>query len=127
MRLPAEPVHGVRDVPAGEMRMTSRSDLQQKGKAMQTDLFGRETAERPWRDLDDTGLEQLMSEAVYASIWTRPGLSLSDRMICTLTALCCVQYLTQLRQHVAAALNIGIAPQAITEICIQCGIYAGFP
>jgi alkylhydroperoxidase/carboxymuconolactone decarboxylase family protein YurZ len=106
--------------------MTSRSDLQRTGEAVQRELFG-ETAERPWGGHRDVGLTQLMSELVYGSIWTRPGLSRENRMICTLSALCCRQYLTQLRQHVAAAIDIGITPQAIVEIFIQCGIYAGFP
>ena len=106
--------------------MISRSDLQHQGDAMQMELFG-DTAERPWSGHRDVGLTQLMSELAYGSIWTRPGLSRPDRMICTLSALCCRQYLGQLRPHVAAALDIGIAPQAIIEIFIQCGIYAGFP
>ena len=38
-----------------------------------------------------------------------------------------VQFLTKLRRHVAAALDLGLSGRAIVEILIQIGIYAGMP
>ena len=105
--------------------MTTRAALRQQGEAMRGRLFGQD-AGAPERGDSAPGFRQLMSEVVYGGIWTRPGLALPDRMICTLAALGAVQRLPQLRRYVAAALNIGLEPRPIQEVLIQVGIYAGF-
>jgi 4-carboxymuconolactone decarboxylase len=99
--------------------MTTRASLRQQGEAMRQRLFG-----------DDDGspafMRTLNSEASYGAVWSRPGLALEDRMICALAALAAVQRLPKLRRHVGAALELGLTPQAIVEVLIQIGIYAGF-
>jgi len=99
--------------------MTTRASLRQQGEAMRQRLFG-----------DDDGapafMRTLNTEASYGAIWSRPGLALEDRMICALAALAAVQRLPKLRRHVGAALKLGLTPQAIVEVLIQIGIYAGF-
>src|SRR5262249_18369488 len=99
--------------------MTNRTSLRQQGEAMRRRLFG-----------DDDGapafLRTLNTEASYGAIWARPGLAMEDRMVCALAALAAVQRLKKLRRHVAAALDLGLSPQAIVEVVIQIGIYAGF-
>jgi 4-carboxymuconolactone decarboxylase len=106
--------------------MTTRKALRQRGEAVRATLFARQAA-APERGDCAPGFRDLMSEVAYAGIWSRPGLTLPDRMICTLAALGAVQRLPQLRRHVAAALDIGLGPRAIQEVLIQIGIYAGFP
>lgn len=73
------------------------------------------------------GLGKLIDEASFGSIWARPGLGLSDRMLSTLSALTSRQYLPQLATHVEAALRIGMPAQKIQEVMIHCSIYSGFP
>lgn len=70
---------------------------------------------------------RLITEAAYGAVWSRPGLSLQDRAICTLSVLSVLQRLPQLRSRLNNAINIGLEPRAIQEIFIQCAIYAGFP
>ncbi len=106
--------------------MTSREALRQRGETMRARLFGA-NADTAGGDDAAPGFRALMSEAVYGGIWSRPGLALPDRMICTLAALGAVQPLSKLRRYVAAALGIGLAPRAIQEVLVQIGIYAGFP
>jgi 4-carboxymuconolactone decarboxylase len=99
--------------------MSTRTSLRERGEAMRQRLFG-----------DDDGvpavLRTLNTEASYGAIWSRPGLALVDRMVCALAALGAVQRLPKLRQHVGAALGLGLAARSIVEILIQIGIYAGF-
>ena len=73
------------------------------------------------------GYDTMITEAVFGGVWTRPGLGLADRMICTLAALASVQRLRHLAEFTGAALDLGLTPRAIQEICIQIGIYAGLP
>ncbi len=102
--------------------MTTRDDLRQQGEALRRRLFGE--------NLDATarvpGLSRLMAEMVYGGVWSRPGLELPDRMICALAALCALGRSLPLPRHIEAGLDLGLEAQAIVEIFIQCGIYAGF-
>jgi 4-carboxymuconolactone decarboxylase len=107
------------------MGMTTRAALRRQGEALRTELFGAAEGTAALA-APVAGFGELMAELVYGSIWSRPGLSRQDRMACTLAALCAIQDLGQLRQHVAAALGLGLEPRAILEILIQVGIYRGF-
>ncbi len=99
--------------------MTTRSSLRQQGEAMRRRLFGQD-------DGAPAFMRTLNTEALYGAIWNRPGLAIEDRMVCALAALAAVQRLRKLRRHVAAALDLGLSPQAIVEVFVQIGIYAGF-
>lgn len=66
-------------------------------------------------------------ETIYGGIWSRPGLALQDRMICTLATLGVLQRLDALKSMVGTALDIGVPPRAIVEVFMQAGLYGGFP
>ncbi|MBV8168069.1 MAG: carboxymuconolactone decarboxylase family protein [Alphaproteobacteria bacterium] len=102
----------------------TRSELRRRGGAIHAQLFGPETeAAEP---AGGVGFDALMAELVYGSLWTRPGLSLPDRLLITLSALCVTRQSEPLRRFVGAAVGNGVAPNSIVETLIQCGIYAGF-
>jgi 4-carboxymuconolactone decarboxylase len=67
-------------------------------------------------------------EFPFGDIYSRPGLSLRDREIATVAALCAMGTATpQLKVHIEAALNVGISKEEITEVLMQMAVYAGFP
>ncbi|OQP87616.1 4-carboxymuconolactone decarboxylase [Rhizobium rhizosphaerae] len=67
-------------------------------------------------------------EFPFGDIYTRPGLSLRDREIATIAALCALGHATpQLKVHIAAGLNVGLTRDEIVEILMQMSVYAGFP
>jgi len=101
--------------------MSTRAHLRRQGEAVCARLFGGTVKTSAHSDFDD-----LVVETTYGSIWSRPGLDLRDRMVCTLAALCAAQRLPQLRRYVDAALNIGLPHEAPFTIFTQIGIYAGF-
>jgi 4-carboxymuconolactone decarboxylase len=101
--------------------MSARAHLRRQGEAMRARLFGATARTGAHSDFDD-----LVIETTYGSIWSRPGLDLPNRMVCTLAALCAVQRLPQLRRYVDAALNIGLPHEAPFTIFTQIGVYAGF-
>jgi 4-carboxymuconolactone decarboxylase len=107
------------------MAMATRDDLLTRGAAMRARLFAGSTDARGGGE-GAPGFTALMDEVAYGIVWTRPGLALPDRMLCTLAALATVQRLPALRRHVVAALDLGLSPRTIQEVCIQIGIYAGF-
>ena len=102
--------------------MKERSELRLHGQVMRERLFGTDAAP----SAESTGFDDLMTELMFGSIWSRPGLSVHDRMLFTITALFSRQQNEQLHRYIRAAVRIGIAPLTISEVLLQCGIYAGF-
>lgn len=105
--------------------MTTREALRQQGEAMRLRLFGADSSATASTD-GVPNFRDLMSETEFGIVWCRPGLALTDRMVCTLAALASVQRQQALSRYVGAALNIGLDALAIQEVLIQIGIYAGF-
>jgi len=104
--------------------MTTRRDTKRQGEEIWKQLGF--TASAPEPELAP-GLNDLTTEMVFGSVWTRPGLSIEDRVLATLAALTSRQHLPQFGRYAGAALHIGIPPRSIQEVAIHCGIYAGFP
>ncbi len=104
--------------------MTTREALRRSGAAIREKLGFPPNS--PETELAP-GFNRLAEEAVWGSIWARPGLALDDRMLAVLSALTSQQHLAQLRRYIGAALHIGVPPRTIQEVFIQCGLYAGFP
>ncbi len=73
------------------------------------------------------GFNVLVDEMMFGKIWARPGLSLEEKMLSTLSALTSRQILSQLRPYISAALHIGLSHRTIQEVMIHCGIYSGLP
>ena len=64
----------------------------------------------------------------YGDIYSRPGLDLKSRQIATMAALAALGTApAQLRFHINAGLNVGLAEQETIEVMILMSVYAGFP
>jgi 4-carboxymuconolactone decarboxylase len=96
----------------------TRQDLRHQGEAMLRTLFGS-TAQ-------PAGLANLLTEAAYGGIWSRPGLSIPDRLVCSIAALGVGPRLKALRRHLGAGLDHGLSAEAIREILVQASLYSGF-
>ena len=67
-------------------------------------------------------------EFPFGDIYSRPGLSLRDREVATISALAAMGTAQpQLKVHIEAGLNVGISQEEIAEILMQMAVYAGFP
>jgi 4-carboxymuconolactone decarboxylase len=101
----------------------TRSTLRKAGRATRARLG--QPAARAGRSVPGYG--DWADEVIYGGIWSRPGLALPDRMICTLAALSLLQRMDALKSMVGTALDIGLPPRAIVEVFMQAGLYGGFP
>jgi 4-carboxymuconolactone decarboxylase len=101
-----------------QRNIMTRQDLRQQGEAVLRNLFGS-AAQQP-------GLANLLVEAAYGGIWTRPGLTISDRLICSIAALGAGPRLKALRRHIDAGLKHGLSTEAIRETLVQTSLYSGF-
>jgi len=72
-----------------------------------------------WREYSDA--------VAWGQVWTRPGLDLRLRSICTVAVLCALGEHRQLATHIRGALGQGVTPAELAEIFIHVGSYAGAP
>jgi 4-carboxymuconolactone decarboxylase len=71
--------------------------------------------------------QDLITRYAWGDIWSRPGLSRTERSIITLTALAALGREGELAMHVRGALRNGLTPEQIGEVLLQVAVYAGVP
>jgi 4-carboxymuconolactone decarboxylase len=102
----------------------------QEGERQARRLFGDERYQRSRTDAPPghrRSLLALADEVVFGKVYARPGLSLEERALCTISALTVLGHAEQLRVHVSAALLLGIEQATIAEVMTQMAMYGGFP
>lgn len=103
--------------------MTTRAELRKTGQDIRRKL-GLD-GQKPSDLLP--GLGDLQDEMIFGRIWTRPHLSIEDRMLATLSALTSMQFLPQLGVYTGAALHISMSARTVQEVVLHCAIYSGMP
>src|SRR5579871_6286742 len=71
--------------------------------------------------------QDFITRYAWGEVWSRPGLSRSERSMITLTALAVLRQEEELAMHVRAALVNGVSPVQIQEVLLQVAVYAGVP
>jgi len=101
----------------------------QRGVARRNELMGESTGGgRPGPTTNaEREFGRLTTEYYWGSIWTRPGLTLRNRSICTISALTVLGRHGPLRSHIRGALHIGMSQEEITEVLIHTTLYGGIP
>lgn len=82
------------------------------------------------RSLEDIApdLGRYIVEFAFGDIYCRDALSLQEREIITLASLLTAGGCEpQLEVHISAALHVGVSPEKIIEVFLQCIPYTGFP
>jgi 4-carboxymuconolactone decarboxylase len=73
-------------------------------------------------------LGKYIIEFAFGDVYSRPGLSLQEREMITITSLLTAGGCEpQLEVHINGSLNVGITPEKLIETFIQCIPYTGFP
>lgn len=87
------------------------------------------TSQPPQPTIDDAKTRdgQLVAEACWGSIWTRPGLELKTRSFLNIAMLCGQNRSTELATHVRGALNNGATEEEVREVVLQAAVYCGMP
>ncbi|SDN67908.1 bifunctional 3-oxoadipate enol-lactonase/4-carboxymuconolactone decarboxylase PcaDC [Allokutzneria albata] len=76
---------------------------------------------------EPSAFQTYITEAVWGSIWTRPGLDRRTRSCITLAILTALRCHDELALHVRAALRNGLTAEEIDEVILHTGAYAGVP
>jgi 4-carboxymuconolactone decarboxylase len=87
------------------------------GDAPDGDFAAGDEVDRDW--------ERHLLEYLWGSIWTRPGLDVQSRCLCTLTALSVVGTDRSVAGYVRAARRLGLTEASIKELFFHLSFYAG--
>ena len=66
-------------------------------------------------------------EHAWGAVWTRPGLTLKQRSLVTVSVLAALGRQDELRLHLNGAHNTGWTPEELREACLHVAAYAGVP
>jgi 4-carboxymuconolactone decarboxylase len=71
--------------------------------------------------------ERYLEEFVYGEVFRRPGLSPRDRVVVTLSCLVAMGLEGPIELYVELGLNVGMSPDELVEVLMQCLSLVGFP
>ncbi|KAH7118604.1 AhpD-like protein [Dactylonectria estremocensis] len=72
-------------------------------------------------------MQELVTEACWGSVWSRPGLERKQRSLLNIAMLCALNRGPELAAHVRGAVNNGASDIEIRETLLQAAIYCGMP
>ena len=102
--------------------------LFQRGEELRRSYMGDTSAARPTPPTEaERELGRITGEYYWGATWTRPGLDLPSRCLCTMTCLAALGREGPLRSHIRGALNIGFTQDQIIEVFGHMTLYAGIP
>ena len=109
--------------------MTTLNDRLRAGQEMRGMMAAGDSSHYALPGVDQLApdLKRIIDEALFGTIWTRPGLDLKQRCIATISALMTQGELNLLRRHIVRALNVGLTPNQVVEIFFQSTFYIGVP
>ncbi|AUW46634.1 4-carboxymuconolactone decarboxylase [Rhizobium leguminosarum] len=75
----------------------------------------------------DRPFQELITEAAWGHVWSRPALTKRERSIITIALLAALGQDDEVAMHVRATANTGATREDICEALLHVAIYAGVP
>jgi 4-carboxymuconolactone decarboxylase len=72
-------------------------------------------------------LWRIIGEACFGYLWNRPGLTMEQRSLATISVITTLRRDDNLKGHVEAGLDVGLSAEQIVEIMLQLIFYTGAP
>lgn len=104
-------------------------DATRKGIELRREIFGQEVTDRQIEQANRflEPMQAVVSRYCFGETWSRDGLTLRERSMITVAALCAMGRSHELRTHVKGALANGVTPLEIRELLLHTMVYAGVP
>jgi 4-carboxymuconolactone decarboxylase len=105
------------------------SDRHIQGMATRRTVLGdrhvdkAETSKTPF----DEPFQELITEAAWGHVWSRPDFTLRERSIVTIALLAALGHDEEVAMHVRATANTGATAEDLREAMLHVAIYAGVP
>ncbi|MEW9617015.1 4-carboxymuconolactone decarboxylase [Shinella sp. S4-D37] len=75
----------------------------------------------------DQPFQELITEAAWGTVWSRPGWTKRERSMVTIALLAALGHDEEVAMHVRATVNTGASREDIAEALLHVAIYAGVP
>ena len=72
-------------------------------------------------------MQDFVTRVAWDEIWNREALSDRDRSLINLGMIAALNRPHEFKGHVRGALNNGVSPEEIRDVCMQIAVYCGFP
>ncbi|APG88941.1 4-carboxymuconolactone decarboxylase [Sinorhizobium americanum] len=108
---------------------SSASDRYRQGMATRRAVLGDSHVNRAQSATTefDQPFQDLITEAAWGHVWSRPALTKRERSIVTIALLAALGQDEEVAMHVRATANTGATPEDIREALLHVAIYAGVP
>jgi 4-carboxymuconolactone decarboxylase len=99
------------------------------GLAMRKKVLGDDYVDRAFKNADDLNMpfQELATEFAWGSVWTRPGFSLRDRSLATLSMCIALNRPAELKIHLRGAIRNGVTRTELRELILHSFLYCGGP
>jgi 4-carboxymuconolactone decarboxylase len=111
------------------MAPKDRSPLQEQGMAVRRQVLGDAHVDRAEaaKTAFDEPFQELITEAAWGRVWSRPDISRRERSMITIALLAALGHHEELAMHVRATARTGASASDIRETLLHVAIYAGVP
>ncbi|ASY66207.1 4-carboxymuconolactone decarboxylase (plasmid) [Sinorhizobium sojae CCBAU 05684] len=105
------------------------SDRQRQGMATRRAVLGDAHVDRAQAAATDFDrpFQELITEAAWGHVWSRPTWTKRERSIVTIALLAALGHDEEVAMHVRATANTGASREDICEALLHVAIYAGVP
>ncbi|ULJ81242.1 4-carboxymuconolactone decarboxylase (plasmid) [Rhizobium sp. C104] len=111
------------------MKETASSERYRQGMATRRAVLGDAHVDRAAAAATefDRPFQELITEAAWGHVWSRPALSKRERSIVTIALLAALGQDDEVAMHVRATANTGASREDVCEALLHVAIYAGVP
>jgi len=100
--------------------------LFERGAQLRRQYLGDQSAARPAPPTEaERAFNRITGEYYWGATWTRPGLDLPSRCVCTMTCLAALGREGPLRSHIRGALHLGFTQEQVIEVFLHMTWYGG--
>ncbi|OKL45682.1 4-carboxymuconolactone decarboxylase [Pseudovibrio exalbescens] len=109
--------------------MTNSANRYAQGMRTRRQVLGDAHVDRveAAKDAFDAPFQDMITEAAWGHLWSRPEWPARDRSIVTIALLAALGHQEELAMHIRAARNTGATRSDIREALLHTAIYAGVP
>ena len=109
--------------------MTDHMSRKEQGMATRRKVLGDAHVDRAEATKTgfDAPFQDLIVDAAWSHVWSRPQLTLRERSLITIALLAAGHHEEELAMHVRATANTGATPGDILEALLHVAIYTGVP
>ena len=107
----------------------TKSDRHNQGMATRRSVLGDDHVDRAEANKDefDEPFQQLITEAAWGHVWSRPQWSKRERSMVTIALLAALGHDEEVAMHIRATVNTGATREDVLESLLHVAIYAGVP